>query len=195
MLTSTVSGAAADTQQFHCKGGASFTDGIETNIDTNGDGVSATVDQGAEVCTNGNAVFQEEFEWIQRPAVTSACPAGTTLELYIDATHGQHRAVTTDEDTGDQTFAQYTSGTLCINYSTFTLTGHAEGIIIGGTGKNNGATGTRTSRFSGSYLQAGFKNGVFGGLGQSTFTSDGTLILPDRRHDRGEGKGGDHKDN
>src|SRR5689334_15363281 len=119
MCTSTVSIAIADTQQFHCRGGGSFTDGIETNIDTTGvngipDGVSATVDQGAEVCNTGNAVFQEEVEWIPR-AVTSACPTGTTDEFYIDAKNdqGQERAVFTDEETGDQAFAQLTSATEC----------------------------------------------------------------------------------
>jgi len=188
LLTGVVGTASAKTQKFHCKGGGSFTDGVETNIDTNGDGASAKVDQGAQVCNLGNAVFQEEAEWIERPAVTSACPAGTTLELYIDATHGQQRAVFTDEDTGDQGFSQITSATQCFNASTFTFTGFGKGIIIGGTGKNTGATGTFTNRFSGSYLQFGFKNGVFGGFGQFTFTSDGTVNLPNA------GNGHDGKD-
>ena len=181
LLTGGVGAANAKTQQFHCKGGGTFTDGVETNIDTNGDGASATVDQGAEVCNIGNAVFQEEAEWIHRPAVTSACPAGTTDELYIDATHGQQRFVATDEETGDQAFSQVTSATECFNASTGTFTGHAEGIIIGGTGKATGATGTFQNHFTGSYLQFGFKGGFpgpFGGFGQFTFTSDGTLNLP-----------------
>lgn len=204
LLTGIVGTADAKTRQFHCKGGGTFTDGIETNIDTNSDGVSATIDQGAEVCNTGNAIFQEETEWIVRPAVTSACPAGTTLELYIDATHGQERAVATDEDTGDQAFAQHTSATQCFNGSTFTFTGHSEGIIIGGTGKNAGATGTYTNSFAGSYLQAGCKKGIcppapggaFGGFGQFTFTTDGTINLPNAGDEQdGHGHNGHGKDN
>jgi len=176
MLTGAVVAAEADTQQFHCKGGGTFTDGIETHIDTNGDRVSATVNQGAEVCDLGSAVFQEEVELIHQPAVTSACPAGTTDELRINAKQGQQRAVFTSLETGDQVFAKDTSVIECFNASTGKFTGHGAGIIIGGTGPNTGATGTFQSRFSGSYLQFGVKDGVFGGFGQFTFTSNGTLI-------------------
>ncbi len=180
LFTGAVLVAEADTQQFHCKGGGTFTDGVETNIDTNGDGVSATVDQGAEVCNTGNAIFQEEAEWIQQTAVSADCPAGTTLELRITPTNGgQHRAVFTDTGTGDQAFSQMTSAIQCFNESTLKFTGHGQGIIVGGTGKNTGASGTFTSHFTGSYRQVGFKNGVFGGFGQFTFTLNGTLILLD----------------
>ena len=96
-------------KSFTVKEGGTFTT-VETNIDTDGDGNSAVIDQGVDVCNIGSFAFQEEIEVIPRP-VTSACPAGTTDESYIDATHGQHRVVATDEKTGDQLFAQVTSGT------------------------------------------------------------------------------------
>jgi hypothetical protein len=179
MLTGAVVTAEAhNTERFQCKGGGTFTDGVETNIDTNSDRVSATVDQGAEVCNTGSAIFQEEAEWIHQSAVSALCPAGTTDELRINARNhvGQHRAASTDLETGDQVFAQNTWAIECFNASTGRFTGRSEGNIIGGTGKNAGAMGTYRNRFSGSYLQFGSKNGVFGGFGQFTFILNGTLI-------------------
>jgi hypothetical protein len=198
--------AEAGTKKLHCKFGETFTDGVETNIDTNGDSLSATLGQGAEVCNTGNAVFQEEAEWILQPIPTSACPAGTTYEFHIDTTDpthpiGQHHVVATDEDTGDQSFAQAISAINCLNFSTFpfTLTGHGQGIITGGTGKYIGATGTYTSQWSGTYLAAGCKGGCpagpFGGFGQVSGTSDGTLTLPHAGDGKdGHGQSGQGKD-
>jgi hypothetical protein len=185
MLTGTVGAAAARTRHVHCKGAGTFADGVETNIDTNGDGASATLDQGLDNCNIGRFFFQEEGESIPR-SVTSACPAGTDEEVYIDQTHGQQRAVLTDEKTGDQLFAKIASETLCFNASTFTFTNSGHFEFIGGTGKYTGATGTSSFQTTGSYLQFGFKGGPggpFGGFGQFTFTSDGMLTLP---HDHDE---------
>src|SRR5262245_22647717 len=100
LFTGAVVAAEAKTLQIHCKGGGSFADGVETNINTSGPGPSAVLGQGAEVCNLGRFVFQEEVEWIQQPTVTT-CPAGTTVEYHIDATHGQQRSVRTNEKTGD----------------------------------------------------------------------------------------------
>jgi hypothetical protein len=197
LLIGTV-GSATDTGSItlpvHCKGAGTFADGVETNIDTNGDGVSATLSQGLENCTFiGRLFFHQEEEWIQQDAVTSACPAGTTEEFHIGETQGQTRAVATNEHTGDQLFGKITSGTLCLNFSSFpnppfpiTASGQIE--TTGGTGRYAGATGTATFRTVGSYLQVGFKGGdkdLFGGFGQFTFTTDGTLTLltgADRDH-------------
>jgi hypothetical protein len=192
LLIGTV-GRATDTGsrtlQVHCKGAGTFADGVETNIDTNGDGVSATLNQGLENCRPlGRLFFHQEEEWIRQDAVTSACPAGTTDEFHINATQGQTRGVATKERTGDQLFGKITSGTLCLNFSSFpnppfptTASGQTE--IIGGTGRFAGATGTGTFTSVGSFLQFGFKGGEggpFGGFGQFTFTSNGTLTLPQR---------------
>ena len=184
LLIGTV-GSATETRtlQVHCKGSGTFADGVETNIDTNGDGASATLNQGLENCTLiGRFFFHQEEEWIPQDTVTT-CPAGTTDEFHIDAKHGQTRGVATQESTGDQLFGKIRSGALCINYSRFpfTLTASGENEIIGGTGRYAGATGTATFKSVGSYLQFGFKggaNGPFGGFGQFTFTSAGTLTLP-----------------
>ena len=156
---------------------------MERNIDTNGDGVSATLAQGAEVCNIGRFVYQIENEWIHQPTVTT-CPAGTTDEYHIDATQGQSRVVATDQNTGDQLFGQNT-GTLCIDFSSFPtlpfpFTASGKSTTIGGTGKYTGATGSADFKVVGSYLQFGFKGGTgaFGGFGQDTWIADGTLTLP-----------------
>jgi hypothetical protein len=188
MLAGAISAAEAKTRHVHCKGGGTFIDGVETHLDTNGDGVSAGTDQGLENCTiEGRLLptrflFQEEAEWIRQTTVTT-CPAGTTDEFHIDSTQGQERAVATDEKTGDQLFGRFISATLCINFSSFPtppfpFTVSGQGENIGGTGKYAGATGPYTFRTVGSYLIFGFKDDIFGALGQFTFTTDGTLTLP-----------------
>jgi hypothetical protein len=178
MLTGLVSHAAAETRHFKCTIAGTFTD-VETYIDTNGDNRSATLDQGVFTCNGSNGIFQEEVEWIPQSAVTT-CPAEPGMrEFHVSPTQGQHRSVSTDAKTGDQSFSQITSGTLCFNTFTGQTSVTSEGVYIGGTGKAAGATGTFTSQTSGSYLMFGFKGGVFGGFGQFTGTVDSTLILPD----------------
>src|SRR5262249_50060412 len=50
MLASVVGTANAKTQHVNCTFASSFTDGVETNIDTDGDGLSATLNQGINNC-------------------------------------------------------------------------------------------------------------------------------------------------
>jgi hypothetical protein len=174
MFAGAVGAAETKSTKFHCTSSGTFADGVETNIDTNGDAVSATLDQGINNCIPfGRAFFQEEAEWIHQDTNTN-CPQGSD-ELHINADTGQQRSVTTNEKTGDQTFARIISGTLCINFPTFTISGQGE--FIGGTGKATDATGTYNFQTTGSYLQLGFKNG-FGGFGQFTGTVDGTFTAP-----------------
>jgi len=172
------------TQHVQCKGSGTFADGVETHIDSDGDGQSAVLDQGLENCTTGRFFFQEEVEWIPQPTVTT-CPAGTTNEAHIDPTHGQQRVVFTNEKTSEQLFSKITSATLCINFSAFpfTLTASGQFAFIGGTGQYTGATGAGTFNTAGSYLMFGFKDNIFGGFGQFNFTNAGTLTLP---HDNDE---------
>ena len=185
LLTGLVGAADAKTLRVHCTGSESGLSGLETNIDTNGDGISADVAQGIEICNTGKALIHEEAEWIHQPTVTTCqnLSPGTTDEFHIDATQGQHRAVNADLETGDQVFSKITSGTLCGHFATppLTYTGTAQFEIIGGTGESAGATGSGESHFTGSFLQFGFKGGAggpFGGFDQATFTSDATVNLP-----------------
>src|SRR5262249_1319930 len=112
MLAGAVGAANAGTLPLHCKGAGTFPHGVGTHIETNGGGGAATLDQGLENCRSGGDnirfFFQEEVEWIARP-VSSACPAGTVEELFIDPTHGQQRVAVIDEKTGDQIFFKFTS--------------------------------------------------------------------------------------
>jgi hypothetical protein len=51
LLTGVVSAAQAKTLHVHCKGAATVADGVETNIDTDGDGTSATLVKGSRTVT------------------------------------------------------------------------------------------------------------------------------------------------
>jgi hypothetical protein len=179
MFAGAVGAAETKSTKFHCAVSGTFAD-VETNIDTNGDGASASLSQGISNCTpTERSLFQEETEWILQASATT-CPQGS-LEFHIDedAVIGQQRSVTTSAKTGDQVFARMTSGTLCIDFSTCPapLSASTHHEIIGGTGRFTGATGTYDSQTSGSYLMIGAKNGVFGGFGQFTGTTDGTITV------------------
>jgi hypothetical protein len=167
LLTSVVGAADAKTLYVHCTGSGTYADGVETHIDTNGDGMSAILNQGIENCGLGKFFFQEEVEWVPQPTVTT-CPAGMTNEWHIDPAGGQNRRVAIDENTGDQLFGKYTSATLCLNLSAFpfpwTISGQSE--FIGGTGKYTDAIGTKAIHFAGRWLIYGSKDGAGGGFGQ-----------------------------
>src|SRR5215813_13746870 len=97
-------GNAADTktQNFRCATSGTFANGVETLIDTNDDGISATLDQGLQNCNTGRSFFNEETEY-QAPLDADHlvnCPAGTFQEFHI----WQGRGVVSDEKTGAQLF-------------------------------------------------------------------------------------------
>jgi hypothetical protein len=169
---------AHDTTQraVNCTVSATFTSGVETHIDTNDDGSSAGLPhQGVLNCNIGRFFFQELAEF-QAPVVppTSNCPAGTAREVPLQQLHG----VATAEN-GDQLFfeAATDAGTFCPNPDlTFSFTFH--GTFAGGTGQFTGASGSFDEQDTGKYLVSGAKEGIFGGFGQFTGTSTGTLILP-----------------
>jgi hypothetical protein len=165
------------TIPFTCNFAGTFADGVETNIDTNNDGVSAGLDQGLENCNTGRAFFREVVEYQGKPldTIPKSCPQGTTFALALVQAHG---VATTEQ--AEQVFSASgpNEATLCFNESdgTFSVTSH--GTITGGTGAFTGASGTFDAQATGKYLVFGFKNGVFGGFGQFSGTSTGTLILP-----------------
>ncbi len=187
LLPGTAGAADTHTHQLHCHGAGTNTPGVETHLDVNGDGASATLAQGLENCNIGRFVFQQEAEWIPQHTLTN-CPVGTGVEYHIlfpepgyhPAPNGQAVSTATNERTGDQLFTQYTEATFCLNVSaipfTFTAWGHT--AIFGGTGKYADVTGTGEFHTAGSYLAFGVKDGIPGAFGQFTFTSDGTLTLP-----------------
>ena len=178
MLTGVVGTANAKTQHVNCTFAASFADGVETNIDTNSDGRSATLAQGINNCSFGRFLIQVETELV---AVTpnTTCQQGLLEEHLV-----QNHSVWTEETSADQLFWETTSFTICVDLSSsdlpFSYTGQA--TVTGGTGKFAGTTGTVNLQGTGKYLAFGFKNTVFGGFGQLTETESGTLNLPKGGH-------------
>jgi hypothetical protein len=170
VITGFVSSAAAKTLPFKCIGSGTFADGVETNIDTNSDGTSAGLDQGLQNCTIGRFFFQEEVEYAGPSTPHTTCPQGTDEYHLV-----QGRGVDIDEKTSDQLFGVHDTIALCLNPDgTFNSTGHI--TFTGGTGHFTGASGASDFRVTGKYLAFGFKNNVFGGFGQFSFTSSGTLM-------------------
>ena len=184
LFPSFVSQVSADTRTTTCTLAGSFTTGVETNIDTNGDGFSGTLDQGVATCKDGTrAVFQNEVEWVLQPSVTSCPNQPGMAEFHISETAGQGRSVATDLKTTDQTFSKIVSGTLCVDTATGTFTGTTHSVYLGGTGKYAGVTGTSDGQTVGTYLVVGSKGGQFGAFGRFSSTAQTTINLP------GNGKG------
>jgi hypothetical protein len=175
MLTGSVANAD-NTEPLRCTVAGSSVVGVETNLDTDSDDISASATQSIMNCGRFRFFVQSVNESPAPVPATENCPAGSTLEYPLLQSHG----VRTEEKTGDQLFARYTSGALCVQPdATFTFTGM--GVFAGGTGQFDGATGTIETELAGSYLVAGNKGGNFSALTQFTGTSTETLTLPQDR--------------
>ncbi len=162
------------TKHLRCTFAATFVSGVETHLDTNGDGRSASAHQGIVNCNIGRFFFQEAFEFQNPLSAPVTCPAGTT-EFDLE----QAQVVLIAEKTGDQLFLEDAAGggALCLNPDlTFSFT--ERGTIARGTGEFVGASGSIDGRGTGKYLVSGSKEGVFGGFGQFTETVTGTLNIP-----------------
>ncbi len=172
----------AKTKNVSCTFAATFVSpGVETHIDTNGDGRSAGVHQGLVNCNIGRFLFQEEFEFQPLPSPPVTCPPGTARSSILVQAHG----VLTEEKTGDQLFFEDAAGevTFCLNPDlTFSFT--EQGTFAGGTGQFTGASGSFDGQGTGQYLVFGSKGGDPGGFGQFTETVTGTLSLPQGAADK-----------
>jgi hypothetical protein len=184
LLTGASNSAENKTRPYQCTGSGTFADGVETNIDTNNDGLSGGLYQDLQNCNIGRLFPQEEIEFTAPLTPHTICPQGTDEYRLV-----QGQTVITDEKTSDQLFGKYDTDTVCVNPDgTFDFTTHI--TFTGGTGHFTGASGAADGRGTGKYLAFGFKNNVFGGFGQYSFTSVGTLTLPNGGHDNGgHGKG------
>lgn len=166
--------AEVKTKHVHCTGSGTFADGVETRIDTNGDGLSAGLSQGLDNCNTGRIFWQEVDEYQAPLPAPVTCPVGTD-EFRIQQGHG----ISTEEKTGDQLFYEYAPNTvtLCLHPDLrFSVT--FNGTYTGGTGQFANASGSYSGQAAGKYLVFGEKEGVFGGFGQFNGTYSGTLILP-----------------
>jgi hypothetical protein len=63
LLAGASNGDETKTKHLSCTFGATFTDGLETHIDTNGDGISASLHQGLVDCNIGRFSFNSENEF------------------------------------------------------------------------------------------------------------------------------------
>src|SRR5215813_2788574 len=150
------------TKHINCTFAATFiSPGVETHIDTNGDGKSAGVHQGLVNCNIGRFLFQEEFEFQAcQGTCPLTCPADTT-EFDLVQAHG----VLTAEKTGDQLFFEDAAEgvTFCVNPDlTFSFTEHA--TIAGGTGQFTEASGSFDGQGTGKYLVFVSKDSTAGGF-------------------------------
>jgi hypothetical protein len=164
---------SSKTKRLNCAFSGTFVSGVESHLDTNGDGRSASVHQGSANCNIGRFLFHEEFEFLNPLPAPVSCPTGTT-EFDLQ----QARIVLTSNKTADQLFIEDAAGgvTFCFNPDlTFSFTEH--GSLAGGTGQFAGTTGSIDGQATGKYLVTGSKDGVFGGFGQFTETATGTLNI------------------
>jgi hypothetical protein len=163
------------TQHVSCTFSATFNEGTETHIDTNGDNISASLLQGIANCNTGRLFFREEYEFNAALPAPVTCPAGRE-EFHLQQDHG----VDTEEKTSDQLFYEFgPNGAIsCVNPAdgTFTFTSH--GTYTGGTGQFVGATGSFDTHGTGKFLVVGSQDGVSGDFGQLSGTLTGTLTLP-----------------
>jgi hypothetical protein len=162
------------TKHLSCTFAATFVSGVENHLDTNGDGISASVHQGLVNCNIGRFLLHEEFEFLAPLTAPVSCPAGTTEFDLLQA-----HVVLTSEKTADQLFFENGSGgeTFCLNPDlTFSFMEH--GTFAGGTGRFTEASGSIDGQGTGKYLVTGSKDGIFGGFGQFTETGTGTLNTP-----------------
>lgn len=115
--------------------GSSVTRG--TPIDTNGDGVTASLGLFAWKSNLGMGTTQAVTETSASPSpVNTICPSGN---LEFPMVMGRY--VARLESSGDLIFARYT-GTICVDPATGIASASHEGDIIGGTGRFEGATGS-----------------------------------------------------
>ena len=143
---------------------------ISTQIDTNGDGVTATE---ATLIFNGT-LGQYTGKSLAENSVPVAdpvnCPAGNLeFALVVQRTVGTF-------PNGDLLLGDLLNRTFCLDPLTGAFSGNGEGVFIGGTGQFAGATGSFELSFAGQVLVLDpATNQIFNFF---TGESTGTLILP-----------------
>ena len=131
-------------------------------LDTNGDGVFADVVSFQMVGSPGRATMEGVVE--AAPFTPGDSPCDLQGEPY------QQSYIQTYND-GSMLFFVTTAGHACLNLGTYELWGEISGIITGGIGRFELATGTFTAEI----------NGVFVGLTQIAYWGKmkGTVEIPD----------------
>ena len=142
---------SADAKRYRAKYAGTS---VITSVDSNDDGQPAR-ENIFQVKTNpgGSGVLRSIGE--STPAVPAGPGECDGLDLgegpIVRSTVVAEDAVTTFQD-GSQRFVQTVSGFTCVNATTGVLAGENEAVLLGGTGRWEGWTGTWTSRFRGQVL-------------------------------------------
>ncbi|MBI5443882.1 MAG: hypothetical protein HY900_22070 [Deltaproteobacteria bacterium] len=159
--------SAVEARQIEVRGKTSSSGGAITTIDSNGDGIFATLSWGSGQDNFGSFTFTGENEY---GIVTGqgACPAGNVEIPYVQGTS------VSIHSTGDQSFTRWEPGAACYNLSTQLMTQHLVGHITGGTGRFANVTGTVVTEITTVTL---FSD-PSGSFGASTGTYTATLSVP-----------------
>jgi hypothetical protein len=141
--------------------------GMDTAVDTNGDGFNVSLTQANGQGTFGSFAMAITAEF--GPLGSGDCAPG---ELDLPLLSSAHVMTFPDQS---QLFGSSGAldGFLCVNLSTGQYYGQVEGVYVGGTGRFEGATGEFTSLFDGQNLgdpEIGFRS--------ITGTTEGTVNRP-----------------
>jgi hypothetical protein len=145
---------------------------LTSRIDLNNDGSLAgwstsVVNTNLGKSTNEGVV---ERRFVAAPGV---CAAGQ-VELGLV----QGKGVSTFLSTGDQIFGETTSSTFCYDPATGNYSGHDTGIVTGGTGKFEGATGSIERSYTGTDLVIDRDPASKQAFGRFSGEFSGTITLP-----------------
>lgn len=138
--------------------------------DVNNDGITASLSTGIEEGTLGRFTLSAMSEVLAPLPTPVTCPANT-LECPLLYGH----AVLIHQLSGDQLYADFTSGILCFNPANGTYTFSGKGEYSGGTGRCTGATGSFVGAQTGATVVGDAAGHAFGA---TTGTVTGTLIPP-----------------
>ena len=131
--------AAAHAETTHEVAWRTIGASVHTSVDLDGQGSPASFVVAEGDGTFGPAAVQGMSEPAQVPI--EKCPAGTAMEFHMIG----GTMVRTFRDHLDQVFVQTVSGLACI-FEDGRVTSENEAIVIGGTGRFEGATGKLTTR-------------------------------------------------
>jgi hypothetical protein len=135
--------------------------GRATAVDTNNDGLFIDTFSFQAKGSPGKATIESMGEF--KPVMPGA---GCDLQSELV----QQSFVSTFND-GSMLFHVTTAGQNCVTFVPFSITGHLEGIITGGTGRFEGATGTWIVEFE-AWPVGETMSATIG-------TTKGTIIVPD----------------
>ena len=125
------------------------------NTDSNGDDQPALYVILHGISTLGDTINTESLDEFTIADVNTECPEGNT---QFDFLRGNFIKTF---DNGDLLYGEWESGTACSDEETGIGTGSLEGVIVGGTGRFEGAEGTVTVEYTFIALRTTAEDGHF----------------------------------